>query len=353
MMRQCGIKVAVIDNGVCKDGCFGINIDESYIVTADGKVMEYWCTEEESIHGTVCAAIIGGYAPEVSIVSLKVMNKPIENKAVDKIITALKWCDEHRIKVCHLSIGVTSVKYYDRFRSLIRHMREKGHIIIAAMANDNRFTLPACVEGVISVKAEKELFGEKYYRGMGRLGEPTFFASGRHCLKDVNGNDIVVEGENSFAAPVITAQVVKRFQRESEGSGLDQEKNMGSYYNSKLQFDYIRKCFGGIREVSVPVVVFWGEKYTTLEQIYEFRQYLEERDFLAIIVSDRGTCEKSELMISVTSKQRIQEYLGLIQEYYNIDILLIYTKGKDDYSGGDLYIGEEKDFDELIKILLT
>lgn len=173
-MRRCGTKVAVIDDGVYDKRWRGIVLKESYVVTDAGEVEEYWCQPTEGTHGTVCAAVMNSYMPDVSIISLKVLNSTVEIGAIPKVITALKWCEEYKIKVCHLSIGITSLQYYEMFRKIVERMQAKGHIIIAAMANDNRYTLPACLPDVISVKEDNELRGKKFGEGEDSMASRIF-----------------------------------------------------------------------------------------------------------------------------------------------------------------------------------
>lgn len=337
-MQMCGIEVAVIDDGVCGESYPGIFVRESYLVTAKGRIKEYWCEKEESGHGSACAAIISRFAPGASIVSLKVLDGPTENGAAEKVATALKWCERHNVKICHLSIGIKSIKYYGLFQRIIRRMRRKGHIFIAAMANNNGFALPACLDGVIAVKADNRLLSNNYRKGYGRLGEPDYFASGRHILRDESGNEIMVTEGNSFAAPVITAEVLQR--RVSDGLLPKIQDN----------FDYVSQYFTVSEGITVPVVVFHGARNRTVKQARRFRAYLEYDGYLAIIAVDKGG---QEGIVRLDHHRGVGECLAVMQRYYDVDLILLCVPDKECFDDGDLYIGdmEQAKYGEIVKQL--
>lgn len=337
-MRRCGTRVAVIDDGVYDKHWKDIVLKESYIVTDAGEVEEYWCQPTEGTHGTVCAAVMNRYAPDVSIVSLKVLNSTFEMGAIPKIITALKWCEEHKIKVCHLSIGITSLQYYEMFRKIVERMQAKGHIIIAAMANDNCYTLPACLPDVISVKEDNELSKKKIRRGRGQYGEPDFYALGEHVLADIEGKEIMITGGNSFAAPVVTAKVL-------EGKFFIHKKKV-----YKKGFVYLRQCFGEAQEVSIPVIAFRGRNKANIEKYaIGFREYLFSRQYASILASNY-LCREKDLIVSVSKGEKLAEELFYVEKYFDVDAILL-CLDDDEYSlEVDLCVDcdKEVDYEEVL-----
>jgi hypothetical protein len=72
------------------------------------------------------------------------------------LCNAIVWCTEHEVDIISISIGV---KDFITAHILIETViKRKNIIIVAAGANDDVVTYPACLPSVIGVKASKEVF---------------------------------------------------------------------------------------------------------------------------------------------------------------------------------------------------
>lgn len=158
-------------------------------------------------HGTICGAIIKKYEPGVRLASIKVMQEENGRGDPEKVIKALEWCEKQQISVCHMSIGSQEIGDYQKFRGILNRLLRAGTIIIAAMSNDGKFSIPSDFPGIIRVKADASLKEKEYRIGRQDCFDADFYTSGMHILPIDTRKEETIAGENSFAAPVLTALV--------------------------------------------------------------------------------------------------------------------------------------------------
>lgn len=158
-------------------------------------------------HGTVCAAIIKKYANKAQIASVKVLDPATCTGGANQVVRALEWCDEQNINFLHMSIGSTQLSDYPKLRDIIMKLLKKGCIIVAAMSNQKLFSAPSDIAGVIRVKADTKLIDQEIYAGSGTYRDGDFHAASMHTLLDTLHYSECISGENSYAAPVISALI--------------------------------------------------------------------------------------------------------------------------------------------------
>jgi len=195
------MKIVILDDGVNEgwlkeDNIINLAIDENNKVIKREKYNMY-----KKSHGSICAAIIKKYAPDSEIISIKVLDDTCYGKC-NKLLAALDWCLANHIKLIHMSIGSTQYTDFEPLRKKTAHLISHNSIIVAACHNAGKYTIPACLSGVIGVKAFDLNRGRKYSYNMFYLNDAEILASPYHNL----------EGEctpfaNSYAAPYITAKV--------------------------------------------------------------------------------------------------------------------------------------------------
>jgi subtilisin family serine protease len=202
-----GVTVAIIDSGV--DGghpAVGGKLIRSLRV--DLTLEEPAVVEDEEArdvvgHGTACAGIIHGLAPEADIISIRVLNPDNKGKGL-AFAHALDWVVENRIGIANMSLSSKSEALYATFHDLVDQAYFANSLLVCSASNyPGEESYPSVFSSVFSVAAHD-------------IPEPlTWFYNPNPPVEfgawgvDVpiawaEGGSIVATG-NSFAAPHIAA----------------------------------------------------------------------------------------------------------------------------------------------------
>ena len=160
LTKGAGIKVAVLDTGICK---------HDDLVGAWSENMAFNCSQDDSwedkksSHGTHVAGIVGarandfgvvGIAPECTIIPIKVLNDNGGGRytnIVDGIRKAIS--DEVNADIITMSLG-SSTPGPSELHDVIKEATDKGKIILAAAGNDHGpVNYPAAYPEIIAVAA--------------------------------------------------------------------------------------------------------------------------------------------------------------------------------------------------------
>jgi len=203
-----GVSVAIIDSGVERDH-----------PAVRGRLRESWSVEmargEPQLvadtsgadmfgHGTACAGIIVGLAPEVEIVSYRVLGADLKGKGA-AFALALEKAIERPVGVANLSLSSKSDSLFPIFHELADEAYFHNVVLVSAANNVPGPSYPSLFSSVISVAAHGE--GDPWQFFYNPSPPVEFGAWGVDvpvAWKD--GGQTVATG-NSFAAPHITALV--------------------------------------------------------------------------------------------------------------------------------------------------
>lgn len=205
------IKVAIIDDGVnssefyIPDNIINISInDNGFIEYIDKNYIQV------DSHGTICTAIFYKFLKNsyIEFVSIIILNSITKKGNIQQLIYALKWCAENEVDIINCSFGTIQYTDFSVIKDIVNQMTVKGIIIVAAMNNNNTYSLPACLNGVIGVK--HNFF---YHNGLYKLRWYPFddieiMTSGVHQLCKKSNEIFISPAVNSYAAPVITGAVL-------------------------------------------------------------------------------------------------------------------------------------------------
>lgn len=202
-----GVRVAIIDSGVEGDHpAVAGRLVESLAVelTDDGPEL----VPDDAIdlfgHGTACAGIIVGLAPEVEVHSVRVLGPDLKGKGA-AFAAALEWAIEHGIDVVNLSLSSKSESLFGLFHELADDAYFRNVVLVSAANNAPGNSFPSLFSSVISVAAHAEPDPMRLYYNPDPPVE--FGAWGVDvpvAWKD--GGQIVAIG-NSFAAPHVAGLV--------------------------------------------------------------------------------------------------------------------------------------------------
>ncbi len=211
------MQIAVIDDGVNPQVYpsietleFDLTVNQRRRVVRRGRSAPY----EES-HGTTCAAILKKYAPNARIGSIQVLSPEDGRGEPKRLLSALKWCGEHRIPILHLSLGTRLLRDFPDLYRQCQSLTEAGCTIVAALSNSMKASAPASFPNVIGVRASEILEGDQYLVDCdASLLEAPFVASGKHTLIRWDSSEYVTPVCNSFAAPLMTAQAHRLLEQK-------------------------------------------------------------------------------------------------------------------------------------------
>lgn len=225
------IHIGIIDDGV---NYVNFNIKELFYDVEITPSLEIKNRDDIKVnisHGTICAAIIKNYLPEVILSSIKILDSSTKG-TIEQLVLAIKWCIEKKIKIINMSLGSICCKDYESIKSIIDYAYKKGTIIIAASNNKDYITYPSVLSNVIGVKADRTGMvkeGEYFYNILPKDGvEISGFSN---FVLTNNNSEMVIDTANSFASPYITVLVYNKVKSNSDVTIDDIKENL--FMNSK------------------------------------------------------------------------------------------------------------------------
>lgn len=302
------IRVAIIDDGVNQKLIKNIKFDNSYCVK-NGKVeIDKSNYNNQLTHGTICAAIISKYNINIDIVSIKILNKSKVGN-VDDLSIALNWCANNNINFINISLGSIQIYDYFKLKDSIFKCLDKKIMIIAAKNNNNCFTIPACINGVIGVeKLQKHslfkikcIIKNQFYSGI------DFHAKGNHKITLSNNKKVMLRSYNSYACAYATAKIILK-------NSLLEKVFRFKIINFREHLMSLNKSFVYTKDSNVIFKNFLKDDITIVKKTHE----LDVNKKINLIVL---SCDKDidSWIIKNINKVKNISYMGYInKKIYNI-----------------------------------
>ena len=202
-----GVRVGIIDSGLENDHpqLYG-RVVENVTVEISGDEPIVVPDERADMfgHGTACGAIIVGLAPEVEIVSIRVLGADLRGKGT-AFATGLEWAIDQGLQVCNLSLSSKSESLYPVFHDLADRAYFRGTALVSAANNVPAPSYPSLFSSVFSVAAHAEPDPWRlYYNPAPPVEFGAWGVDVPIAWKD--GGSTVATG-NSFAAPHVAGLV--------------------------------------------------------------------------------------------------------------------------------------------------
>ena len=151
-----GVRVAIVDSGIEADhpdldGC--VEVDEGVVIAVDDEDQPSVVPGPHSDafgHGTACAGIIHGIAPDARITSVKVLGENLSGKAI-AFLRGLAWAVEEGYDVVNLSLGTTRPDWALAFHDVCDRAYFGNTFIVTAANNVSRPSFPSLFASVASV----------------------------------------------------------------------------------------------------------------------------------------------------------------------------------------------------------
>ena len=198
-----GVTVAIVDSGleVGHPALAGRVVESVAVELVDGEPTVVRDAGADMYgHGTACGAIVVGFAPEVELVSVRVLNADLRGKGA-AFLAGLEWAIARGVQVANLSLSSKSETLFGAFHEVADEAAFKGTCLVSAANNVRAASYPSLFSSVFSVAAHAEPDPWRWYLNpappveFGEWGVDVPIA-----WKD--GGSTVATG-NSFAAPHI------------------------------------------------------------------------------------------------------------------------------------------------------
>jgi subtilisin family serine protease len=209
--RGRGVRVAIVDSGVDADHPLvgavtqyvAIERDDS---TETGLRLDPGAHRDLYGHGTACAAIIRELAPEVDLVSVRVLGENLKGSA-GAFAEGVEWCIEQGVDIINLSMSTASDRWAEPFWELVDMATYHGVLLVSAMNNERRRTIPSEFAGVFSVACAPGTDREQIW--CNPQGPAQWGAAGIDVDVAWLGGSTIRTTGNSFAAPVVAGHLAR------------------------------------------------------------------------------------------------------------------------------------------------
>ncbi len=160
-----GVKVAVVDDGICPQHEEVGNISGGIEIELDcNEQIIYksnYFNDSLASHGTICAAIIKRKAPKVEIYSVKIFGS--EMRCDVRILSAaIHWAIDNKMNIVNLSLGTIGTDHLTPLWEVCQLACNRRVVIVSAMNARGFISYPAAFPQVISV-GSNERYNEYDY----------------------------------------------------------------------------------------------------------------------------------------------------------------------------------------------
>jgi len=200
-----GVDVAVIDSGIEADhpaleGC--IEVDRGVAISLDeGEWVAVPGPHDDSFgHGTACAGIIHGIAPEARVVSVKVLDAGLSGRAA-AFLRGLAWAIDEGFSVINLSLGTSRRDRALAFYELCDRAYFQDCFVVTAANNVAGASFPSLFASVASVASNLSADAFRFHYNPTPPTE--FLAPGIDIDVAWRGGTRIRSTGNSYAAPHI------------------------------------------------------------------------------------------------------------------------------------------------------
>jgi subtilisin family serine protease len=204
-----GVTVAIIDSGVEREHpAIGGRLVESVAVELRDGEPNIVGDESGDLfgHGTACGGIVVGLAPDVELVSVRVLGADLRGKGT-AFLAGLEWAVARGVQVANLSLSSRSDSLFPAFHEVVDEAYFKRVALVSAANNVAGNSYPSLFSSVFSVAAHAEPDPWRLYYN---LAPPVEFGAWGVDVPIAwkDGGSTVATG-NSFAAPHVAGMVAR------------------------------------------------------------------------------------------------------------------------------------------------
>src|SRR5437868_4513803 len=152
-----GVRVCVLDSGIELDHPLVGEVQRSVAARKDGDAVLVEDDDQGDLcgHGTACAGIIRGLAPDCELTSVRVLGAGYTGSA-PVMLAGLEWAIHEGFDVVNMSLSTTKKQYVDRLHELADIAYFKRVMLIASAHNMPVESFPWRFASVISVGSHEQ-----------------------------------------------------------------------------------------------------------------------------------------------------------------------------------------------------
>jgi subtilisin family serine protease len=200
-----GTRVCILDSGVEADHPAVGGLDGAVAISlgADGSsaVVEEDTEGDLCGHGTACAGIVRGLAPECSLYSVRVLGAGFTGSG-PVLLAGLRYAVEQEFDVINMSLSTTKKQFSTVLHELADNAYFKRTLLVASAHNMPVESYPWKFSSVISVGSHEELDSMTFFYNPNPPVE--FFGRGVDVEVAWMGGSTIRCSGNSFATPHLT-----------------------------------------------------------------------------------------------------------------------------------------------------
>lgn len=205
-----GVTVAVVDSGIERGHPMIGAVDgfAAFALADDGTQVQLDTTPHDDVvgHGTACASIIRAVAPDVRLLSVRVLGDRMSGRS-PVFAAGLRWALQSGAQIVNCSLSSTRRENAPIFHEIADMAAHAGVILVCAVNNVPGASVPATFSSVVSVAAHEDLDASSWY--VNPQPPVEFAAPGIDVVVGWRGGGTIVTTGNSFAAPHITGHVAR------------------------------------------------------------------------------------------------------------------------------------------------
>lgn len=205
-----GVRVAIVDSGVdaSHPAVGGVHQAVEVLRDPEGEAAIFVEGPHDDLygHGTACAGIIRALAPEVELISVRVLGDNLKGSAFN-FSYGLEWCIDNGVDVVNLSLSTSNDDYVDVFFDLLDHAVFADVMLVSALNNEPKRSIPSEFSGVFGVACAPVADREHFM--FNRNAPAEWAALGMDVDVAWSAGSTITASGNSFAAPVIAGHIAR------------------------------------------------------------------------------------------------------------------------------------------------
>src|SRR3954453_7294923 len=190
-----GVRIAIVDSGVEADHPRVGGVSAAVAVSREGEVGED-VEGDECGHGTAVAGIIRELAPDVELVSVRVLGANSRGSSLG-LVCGLEWAVDSGCQIINLSLATTKAETADALHELTDRAYFKRTLVVASAHNMPVESWPWRFASVLSVGSHES--GDPHDLVFNPNPPVEFFAHGIDVDVAWSGGGTLIASGNSFA----------------------------------------------------------------------------------------------------------------------------------------------------------
>lgn len=300
----------------------------SYKVKGSSVMMDEPDLGETITHATWCMHILEKFTQNYSLINIQIMDNFRESVSIEKLYRALCFCMEVKVDIICLSVGSVFLEDYFQICDVIRLLKKKGIVVVAAESNEMYMTVPAACKEVIGVRCDRNNrlpVGEIGYLENDILG-CQYIVNCNFC--ESLGNQRCYQS-NSLSVPVIAARINNMLNDGISSAKVEQrlaEKSSIIDFKVESRSSYSRK---------IPAVCIITEKALSALQCQNMIKCMQKSYGYAgiVICSGQGIGDVGVLEVGRYREYSAMQLAVIVEEHTTADIIIWCLTREDCFRG--------------------